>query len=984
MRSPALGTVRCALVATALAAAAPAAAQTGPLDPDDTGAARLALQAVRDSLLATTAGTPAERARWLVVLGLHDEAQALLDGAGDDAAANTARAVLAFHRHRYDAAEAHVDRALAADPDHRDARLMRARLRVQAWDLDAAERIARAVLEERPRDTEAALLIGRIRLLEKKYDEALAWADTVRARDDANAGAWLLEADTRFWDQDPAGAEPALLRSLELNPFDPDARFAYGYAIWRRVDATQLDDMAAQWALALEVDPLHYVTHWHWGNGHTNLTYADYAHPTDSIVRVRLEPADEALSDGRIDEALRIARAVQAEFPESVLPAMLRGSAFYLAEAMPRAERIDSAQAAFAGILARKPNYGPAHNGLAAVIKQRQFGYLEGFDSLEAAIAATPLPDDPRFFEVFSDARYYPGDRVLRMIRQQLAATVGYVPMLHRQERDFTIPPLHKDLAEAQDQPSFRYTTTFDNRQWMDIRGVGGGSTGIEYVERGAHWERNVLVHEYAHLFHGNVLTDAENRRIRELYHAAMAADRTLDYYASNNESEFFAQAWEAYTMPKKVHPLNHKSMNSREDLRTKDPALYAFVDSMAQRLEASLGGDTAILRSNWAETYVNLSRGRRGAQDASLVRTTALLDTALVWDSSYVPALVRYGAVMAGAGRFAEAETWLDRAEDLAPRHAPIQVARAELLAARTRAGDLDPVQSLEYRIAHYRRALQLEEDLAERASLNALLRRDLADHGLVPEAIQVAEEYVLDAPTISTYLRDRRDEARAFALELRAAAGHAGRTLADFETLVAAKPFNYTHRAQYASALAAAGQADSAIAVLESAQRVLRAAGQPRLDYAIRIAELQASAGRVAAAREALAPVLEREPPPAEPGLVRVLARLDMSDRAQSVLDRLPEATTPAARAEEAFARASLLRARGDEPGAEEALRTAVGEQPYHVEARLALLDLLVGQGRDAEAAALADSWPMGMTLPPGPDYRRRAGEVLRGEGR
>ena len=47
--------------------------------------------------------------------------------------------MLAFHRHRYDAAEAHIDRALAADPDHRDARLMRARLRVQAWDLDDAE-----------------------------------------------------------------------------------------------------------------------------------------------------------------------------------------------------------------------------------------------------------------------------------------------------------------------------------------------------------------------------------------------------------------------------------------------------------------------------------------------------------------------------------------------------------------------------------------------------------------------------------------------------------------------------------------------------------------------------------------------------------------------------------------------------------------------------------------------------------------------------
>ncbi|MDZ7807323.1 MAG: hypothetical protein U5K71_09415 [Gracilimonas sp.] len=40
------------------------------------------------------------------------------------------------------------------------------------------------------------------------------------------------------------------------------------------MDATQLDNMAGQRNLAFEVNPLHYLTHWHFGNGHTNLTYA--------------------------------------------------------------------------------------------------------------------------------------------------------------------------------------------------------------------------------------------------------------------------------------------------------------------------------------------------------------------------------------------------------------------------------------------------------------------------------------------------------------------------------------------------------------------------------------------------------------------------------------------------------------------------------------------------------------------------------------
>jgi hypothetical protein len=89
--------------------------------------------------------------------------------------------------------------------------------------------------------------------------------------------------------------------------------------------------------------------------------------------------------------------------------------------------------------------------------------------------------------------------------------------------------------------------TTFDNRQWMDIRGVGSGAAAIEYVERGAFLERNVILHEYVHLFHGRVLTDAENRKIRSLYYQAMKEKRTLDYYSQNNESEYFAQTYPAY-----------------------------------------------------------------------------------------------------------------------------------------------------------------------------------------------------------------------------------------------------------------------------------------------------------------------------------------------------------------------------------------------------------------------------------------------------
>src|SRR5690606_7631968 len=236
-------------------------------------------------------------------------------------------------------------------------------------------------------------------------------------------------------------------------------------------------------------------------------------------------------------------------------------------------------------------------------------------------------------------------------------------------------------------------------------------------------------------------LTDAENRRIRALYHAAMENDRTLDYYASNNESEFFAQAFEAYVMPAKVHPLNHKSMNTVNDLRTRDAALYAFIDSMAVRQRAFLAGDSLALRGNWAEVYVRLARRAYNQRaDDAVARAFAALDTALIWDDRYLPAYIARAELRALEGNFDEAERWLVRAEAIDARYAPIQVARAEVVAARARTGALSENDALERRIALYQRALALEEDLAERASLNDRLRTLLADHGRVGDAISTA----------------------------------------------------------------------------------------------------------------------------------------------------------------------------------------------------------------------------------------------------
>ena len=1015
------------VAAASRAALPPARVAAAPVGPavlvDDVAAALAQLDAERAALLVDRTLAAPQRAARLTHLGLWDDAGRLVvaeRAAGRDTPAlHAAEADLLLHRHRYAAAQRAVDAGLRAAPSDAWLRRLRARLQIEAWSLDSAQAIARALLRDDPDDPSALVLLGRVQLLQKDYDAALTTARAAQRAAPDSAGGYLLEADVRFWREDPAGAEAPLRAAIARDPFDPDARFAYGYAIWRRVDARQLPNMAAQWNLALVVDPLHYLTNWHYGNGHTDRTYADYAQPSDSVVRERLKRADSLIAQDRPLDAVAASREIEREFPTSVLPAMLRGSAFYMAYGMDREARLDSAQATFAGILARVRNYGPAHNGLAAVIKQRQVAVLADFDSLERVIATTPTPQDAAFDSVFTDLRFYPGDRVRRMARVQLGPSAAYLPLLARQGQTFHIPPLHHDLADALDRRFFRGATTFDNRQWMDIRGVGSGAAGLEYVERGAHQERNVLAHEYVHLVHSRAFTDAEARRIRQLYWNAMRDDATLDYYAANNEHEFFAQAYEAYLSPVKVHPLNHKSMNVRAELARKDPATYAFVQSLVTRERAAMTGDTAVLRSNWAQAYGNLAdslrglwlsdsaRSARAADSARLVafsgdaaararladsvargadslrvrlaEASALLDTALSHDPRYVPAMLSYATLRREQRRFDDAARWLDRALAIDSGYAPTWADRAALLERRTavdrsagRIDDAAETDAASQQAALLERALALESDLALRASFSARLRGFYLSRGRVPDALRIADAYVASAPMVSTYLRDRRDEAAAFAASLRAEAGYGAQALAFFDSLAPLKPQNWGLREQQAVALWRAGHADRALAEIESAQRILDGGAGASGGLASLAAEIRVTMGDTAGARREIEAVLTRRtrPRPNDRRVVRVLALLGMPDSAEHRhATYRDDVDGPRDRAAVAYTRGVIAEARGATARAEAEYRAALADDPYHRDARVRLVALLRASGRAAEAERVVAE-ARRLALPPGPD--------------
>lgn len=272
--------------------------------PDEVAAIRQRLQPERKAALAS-AQSPAAKAERLLELGEWQAAERLLQEATPDHRVWLAQARLAILQNKFKQAEALVQQVMEQEPQNREALLLQSKLQVQAWELNKAKATLQHLFRQKPEDEAAALALGRILMLEKKYDQALAWAKKVQQWNPRNAQAYLLESDVHFWNQKPELAEQPLINSLTLDPFNADARFNYGYAIWRRVDATQLNAMAGQWELALALNPLHYVTHWHWGNGHTNLTYADYAQPEDEEVRQALKPADKLLSENKLREALK-------------------------------------------------------------------------------------------------------------------------------------------------------------------------------------------------------------------------------------------------------------------------------------------------------------------------------------------------------------------------------------------------------------------------------------------------------------------------------------------------------------------------------------------------------------------------------------------------------------------------------------------------------------------------------------------------------
>ncbi|MCI4668610.1 MAG: hypothetical protein MRZ79_10790 [Bacteroidia bacterium] len=853
----------------------------------------------------------------------------------------------------------------------------KAEFEILRWQLPKARSIFFSLMDENKTYRQALLGLGRIEIFEKNYLKAEALALKLIEQDSTDAEAYKLAAEANFWLRKELKAESYLQKSLTYDPLDADARFSYGYAIWRRRDANLLGEMARQWEIALKLNPLHYKTHWHWGNGHTHLTYTDYYDPDENRIRVALDKAEEDILNEKFDQGIAGIRKIKSMYPTSVIPEMYLGSHFYQ-ESNQNPVYLDSSELVFQGILSKKPHYGPAHNGMAAVIKKRQMRALASYPSLEKKISELSVPDNKHFISVFPDLTRYPGVRVSKMVWNQLQTTTAYLPLLDKIDRTFAIPPLHEDLALAMKNSFFRGGTTFDNRQWMDIRGVGSGATGIEYVERGAHNERNVSLHEYVHLFHGVLFTDQEKREVRKLYYEAMKYGRVLDYYAANNEFEYLAQAIPAFFSLSKVHPLNHKAANTRKDLKSKDSSMYNWVEQLTSNQKAALEGDSSALAGNWAEAYLYLSN------QASLKRNDSLaqkyIDTALLWMPGYTPAIVRKSQLAKRKGDFRTSRKIIGRQLTLKPENSALLLEEGKLWTSMYLEGQISLEKTIRKASQSFEAALSYEEDLMEKARLNRDARNFFMNFGLWEEGIRLAEDYILDGSEISTYLRDEKDQNRIYKAYLKGIMGHYRESSVDFERLISQKPQNYSYREKYGEVLMQLGRYDKLVELIKPSQELLKSAGSPRKSFQQLLALAYLGMGDSSAYQKAIAylgtfPRYKRGNSWWE---TQLIIDLHGPDSALNRLNQIPVPKEPLQASEYNYWKAQILIELDRLEEAIPLLEQSLQALPYNFRARMSYIQLLELLGKEKEARVVAQEGVY-LPYPAGDFYTQQLESIL-----
>ncbi|MEM7206062.1 MAG: tetratricopeptide repeat protein [Planctomycetota bacterium] len=403
-------------------------------------------------------------------------------------------------------------------------------------DLLAAQRTFRGLRERWPGEADGLLGLGEVHLQLGRADLALLYAQAARREHPSSPRAAALEVRALLRLRRFDDAVRVARRALSLmHAAGAELWAAYASALFR---VQRSDDAADAYRRVLELDPLHAEAHVRLGSGLTEPA---------AVSRPRtLESGVAALHAGDLDRAILAFHTVVLEHPRHAVAHRLLGDAL-LQRLARRSMAADAPE--FAALAAALPI--PEASGL----EHRRF-----------------LPALPHL----SPERHRVAARALALFATRLPRLVamgGRHDLLTELER----------TTEAPERASLRGKRTFDGRVWDDVRGIGGlrAATGIEALDEAARFGFDTLSHEIAHQAHLYAFRPVDRRRITALYEAAKAGQHFLDYYAANNEAEYFGQGVEAFASLAKRPGREATHGHTRFELYRIDRDLYDFIESV-------------------------------------------------------------------------------------------------------------------------------------------------------------------------------------------------------------------------------------------------------------------------------------------------------------------------------------------------------------------------------------------------------------------
>lgn len=478
----------------------------------------------------------------------------------------------------YAAAIQVLDRASKFYPDSPELLCESGRIFVSAEDPDRAQRYFTRALSADKNSVEAELGIASVEALNHQYSQAQSRLKALLSKDgvDDYFRSRVHESLARVFVQlgDNSAAADEVSLATKLNPNNAAALYVGAFLGAAAKQADRALSFARQ---AVRLDPYNY-------GGRILLSQyvkgsAGYQQKVDPAAERLYEAGRKLESSGKysesreqFDQALTIEPRYYRALISMAAVCLSQGQFKPAAEFASQAVAVDP-DGAIANL-----ELGLAYSGMQSCARE-----LIGAPDYKARFMNGP---DPLFDRSSTDAVFPQFSRLSRDQQLVIENSVGQLspllPRLARAGAEFRFVPYDERITDY--LPSRESTSpdarTFDGRYYGSIRGVGGRITlcGIEKLEEAERGGFNAIAHEFAHQVQMVALSEKERSQIRRLYKAAVNEGRTLDYYAAENELEYFAVGWEAYVSEVKRPSEGITSRHTRNELKQRDPGLYAFI----------------------------------------------------------------------------------------------------------------------------------------------------------------------------------------------------------------------------------------------------------------------------------------------------------------------------------------------------------------------------------------------------------------------